>query len=52
MMNIFRIWLIFIFIFALIAALIVDKQSIFFGFVLLPVLIVSGIIILLGVQKK
>jgi len=52
MQKIFRIWMIVIFILALIAAFIVDIQSPFFGFVLLPLIIVTGAIIALGSVKK
>jgi len=48
MQKIFRIWMIGIFILALIAALIVDKGSVFFGFLILPVLIITTIIIIFG----
>ena len=52
MQKIFRIWMILIFILALIAALIVDKSSLFFGFLILPMLVISAIIIIFGSLKS
>lgn len=52
MQKIFKIWLIGIFILALIATLIVDISSAFFGFLLLPILCVTAILIVLGYFTK
>ena len=52
MQKIFHIWLIIIFILALIAAFLVDIESIFFGFLLLPVLIITAALIIFGFVKK
>jgi hypothetical protein len=52
MQKIFRIWMAFIFVFALIAAFIVDIKSVFFGFVIVPVLIVAGFFVILGFMNK
>jgi len=52
MQKIFKIWLIFIFILALIASLIVDIESLFFGFLLLPLLIITAALIIFGYVRK
>ena len=52
MQKIFRVWLILIFILALVAAFIVDIKSLFFGFLLLPVLIITAALIIFGYVKK
>lgn len=52
MQKVFRIWIICIFILALIAAFLVDFESIFFGFILLPMIIILAIIIILGFLRK
>jgi len=52
MQRIFKTWLIFILIFALIATFIVDIESMFFGFLLLPLIIVASILLILGYIKK
>ena len=52
MQKIFRIWIAFIFAFAVVAAFIVDIKSIFFGFVLVPVIIIAGFFVILGFLNK
>jgi hypothetical protein len=52
MQKIFRIWIAFIFVFAIIAAFIVDISSILFGFVILPVIIIAGFFVILGFINK
>lgn len=48
MQRVFKIWLIAIFFLALIAVFLVDISSPLFGFLLLPLIIIVGIIIILG----
>ena len=52
MQKIFRIWIGFIFVFAIIAAFIVDIESILFGFVIVPVIIIAGFFVILGFINK
>jgi len=52
MQKIFRIWIAFIFVFAIVAAFIVDIKSVFFGFVLVPVIIIAGFFVVLGFLNK
>jgi len=52
MQKIFRIWLICIFILALIASFMVGIESTIFGFLLLPLLIVVGIILIMASSKS
>jgi len=52
MQKIFKIWLICIFILALIASFLVGIESTIFGLLLLPLLIVVGIILLLSSAMK
>lgn len=52
MQKIFRIWIAFIFVFALVATFIVDIKSIFFGFVIVPVIIIAGFFVILGFLNK
>ena len=52
MYTIFKIWLIAIFILALIASVLVGIESTLFGVVLLPLLFVTGAIIILGYAKR
>jgi hypothetical protein len=48
MQKIMKAWLIVLLFLAIIAALLVDIESIFFGVILLPLIIILAIIIVLG----
>jgi len=48
MQKIFKIWLIGIFFITLLATFIVNTSSPIFGFLLLPILVVTSVIIILG----
>jgi hypothetical protein len=52
MQKIMKAWLIFLLFLAIIAALLVDIESIFFGVILLPLIIILAIIIVLGYLIK
>jgi len=52
MQKIFRLWLIFILILAVIASFIVGIESAFFGLMLLPLIAIVTIIIILGYFRK
>ena len=52
MQRLFKTWLIVIFVLALVATFMVDISSPFFGFLLLPLLILVAIILILGYMRK
>ena len=52
MQKVFRVWLICIFVLALIASFLVGIESTIFGLLLLPLLIVLGIILIFGSSKS